>query len=72
MQFLNLGGDVHILVAGHNAQSVADAASKLTGVAKVLYAENAILYENQLAEPMGALIYSLSWKVMIILLHRRL
>ena len=54
-----LSGDVHVLVAGHNAQSVADAATKLTGVAKVLYAENAI-FEHQLAEPMGALIHSLA------------
>ena len=54
-----LGGEIHVLVAGHNAQSVADSATKLAGVAKVLYAEN-VVYENQLAEPMGALIYSLA------------
>ena len=54
-----LGGDVHVLVAGHNAQSVAESAAKLTGVTKVLHAEN-VVYENQLAEPMGALIHSLA------------
>ncbi|MCO5396687.1 electron transfer flavoprotein subunit alpha/FixB family protein [Ralstonia soli] len=34
-----IGGDVHILVAGHNAQSVASAAVKIPGVAKVLLAD---------------------------------
>ncbi|MEX3946088.1 electron transfer flavoprotein subunit alpha/FixB family protein, partial [Paraburkholderia sp. BR10937] len=31
-----IGGDVHVLVAGHNAQAAADAAAKIAGVAKVL------------------------------------
>ncbi len=35
------GGDVHVLVAGHNAGGAAEAASKLTGVTKVLLAEAA-------------------------------
>ena len=34
-----IGGDVHVLVAGHNAQGAADAAAKLPGVAKVLLAD---------------------------------
>ncbi|MGI4812630.1 MAG: electron transfer flavoprotein subunit alpha/FixB family protein [Janthinobacterium lividum] len=34
-----LGGDVHVLVAGHGAQAAADAAAKLPGVAKVLLAD---------------------------------
>jgi electron transfer flavoprotein alpha subunit len=34
-----LGGEVHVLVAGHNAQSAADAAAKIAGVAKVLLAD---------------------------------
>jgi electron transfer flavoprotein alpha subunit len=33
------GGDVHVLVAGHNAQGAADAAAKVAGVAKVLLAD---------------------------------
>ena len=33
------GGDVHILVAGHNAASVAQAAAQVAGVAKVLHAD---------------------------------
>ena len=34
-----LGGDVHVLVAGHDAQGAAQAASQLAGVAKVLLAD---------------------------------
>jgi electron transfer flavoprotein alpha subunit len=34
-----LGGDCHVLVAGHGAQAVAQAASQLAGVARVLVAE---------------------------------
>ncbi|TCF98706.1 electron transfer flavoprotein subunit alpha, partial [Paraburkholderia steynii] len=34
-----IGGDVHVLVAGHNAQGAADAAAKVAGVAKVLLAD---------------------------------
>jgi len=34
-----IGGEVHVLVAGNNCQSVADSASKVQGVSKVLLAE---------------------------------
>ncbi len=34
-----LGGDVHVLVAGHDARSAADAAAKVAGVASVLLVE---------------------------------
>lgn len=34
-----IGGDIHVLVAGYHARSVADAAAKVTGVRKVLLAE---------------------------------
>jgi electron transfer flavoprotein alpha subunit len=54
-----IGGDVHILVAGAGAKPAADAAAKLSGVAKVLLAEDASL-ANRLAEPLAALIVSLS------------
>ncbi len=54
-----LGGDVHVLVAGQNCKSAADAAAKLDGIAKVLVAEDAA-YERQLAEPVAALIVSLA------------
>ncbi len=54
-----IGGDVHVLVAGSGAKSAADQASKLTGVSKVLLAEATELQER-LAEPMAALIVSLA------------
>ena len=40
-QALNVvgGGDVHVLVAGHDAQAAADAAAKISGVSKVLLAD---------------------------------
>ena len=34
-----IGGDVHVLVAGSNAQAAADAAAKIAGVSKVLLAD---------------------------------
>jgi len=34
-----IGGDIHVLIAGSNAQAAADAASKIVGVAKVLLAD---------------------------------
>lgn len=33
------GGEIHILVAGHNAKAAADAAAQITGVTKVLLAD---------------------------------
>src|SRR6195256_1689164 len=54
-----IGGDVHVLVAGSGAKAVADAAAKLDGVAKVLLADGAA-YEHGLAEPIAALIVSLA------------
>jgi electron transfer flavoprotein alpha subunit len=50
-----LGGDVHLLVAGKGAQAVADAAAKVAGVAKVLLADDSA-YENALAENVAPLI----------------
>lgn len=54
-----IGGDVHVLVAGIGARPAAEAAAQIAGVAKVLLAEDASL-EHQLAEPLGALILSLA------------
>ncbi|KVA52950.1 electron transfer flavoprotein subunit beta [Burkholderia cepacia] len=34
-----VGGDIHVLVAGHNAQAAADAAAKIADVSKVLLAD---------------------------------
>jgi electron transfer flavoprotein alpha subunit len=54
-----IGGDVHVLVAGKGAKAAADAAAKLSGVSKVLLADNDDL-ANNLAEPLADLIVSLS------------
>ena len=54
-----MGGDVHVLVAGQNCKAVAAAAAKLESVAKVLLAD-AAPYEHMLAEPVAALIVSLA------------
>ncbi|WP_416797122.1 electron transfer flavoprotein subunit alpha/FixB family protein [Ciceribacter azotifigens] len=54
-----IGGDVHVLVAGSGAKPAADAAAKLSGVSKVLLADDAAL-ANNLAEPLAALIVSLA------------
>ncbi|AGB72632.1 MULTISPECIES: electron transfer flavoprotein subunit alpha/FixB family protein [Rhizobium] len=54
-----IGGDIHVLVAGAGAQAAAEQAAKLAGVSKVLVAEDASL-ANNLAEPLAALIVSLS------------
>jgi len=43
------GGDVHILVAGHNARAAADAAAQIAGVSKVLLAD-AAQFADGLAE----------------------
>ena len=54
-----IGGDVHVLVAGSGAQAAADSAAKLAGISKVLLADDASL-ANNLAEPLAALIVSLA------------
>jgi electron transfer flavoprotein alpha subunit len=54
-----MGGDVHVLVAGHKADGAAKAAAKLAGVKKVLHLESAAL-ERPLAEPMAAVIVALA------------
>ena len=36
---LQAGGNVHVLVAGHNAKAAADAAAQIAGVTKVLLAD---------------------------------
>src|SRR3954447_4507901 len=53
-----LGGDVHILVAGHEAGEAAKAASQIPGVKKVLHADAPALAEF-LAENVAALVVSL-------------
>ena len=46
-------GDVHVLVAGHNAGAAAAAAAQIAGVSKVLHAEDAS-FEHGLAESVAA------------------
>jgi electron transfer flavoprotein alpha subunit len=53
-----LGGDVHILVAGHNCKAAAEAAATLEGVAKVLVADAPQL-EHGLAEEVAAVVVPL-------------
>ena len=50
---LACGGDVHVLVAGHNAAGAAQAAAQIAGVSKVLHADGATLGE-QLGENVAA------------------
>ncbi len=54
-----IGSDVHVLVAGSNAKAAAEQAAKLSGVSKVLLADDTSL-GNNLAEPLAALIVSLA------------
>lgn len=53
-----IGGDIEVLVAGHNCQPAAKAAAKLSGVAKVLVADAPQLAHG-LAEEVSALIVPL-------------
>ena len=54
-----IGGDVVVLVAGAGCQAVADQASQVAGVSKVLLADNAV-YANQLAENVAKLVVGLA------------
>jgi electron transfer flavoprotein alpha subunit len=56
---LKIGGDVHVLIAGHNAQGAADAAAKIPGVAKVLLADAPQLADG-LAENVEATVLSIA------------
>jgi electron transfer flavoprotein alpha subunit len=56
---LACGGDVHVLVAGHNAGAAAAAAAQVAGVAKVLHADGASLAEG-LAENVAAQVLALA------------
>jgi electron transfer flavoprotein alpha subunit len=50
-----IGGDITVLVAGANCGAAAEAAAKVSGVDKVLVADN-VAYEHQLAENVSLLI----------------
>ncbi|CAN7656593.1 electron transfer flavoprotein subunit alpha/FixB family protein [Acidovorax sp. LjRoot38] len=53
------GGDVHVLVAGHNAGAAAQAAAQIAGVAKVIHADAAGL-EHSLAENVAAQVLAIA------------
>ena len=53
------GGDVHVLVAGHNAAAAAAAAAAITGVAKVIHADSPA-FANGLAENVTAQVVSMA------------
>ncbi|MGY2184528.1 Electron transfer flavoprotein subunit alpha [compost metagenome] len=54
-----IGGDIHLLVAGANVSGAAEAAAKIVGVSKVLVADNAA-YAHQLPENVAPLIVELA------------
>jgi electron transfer flavoprotein alpha subunit len=54
-----IGGDIHVLVAGQDCAAAGEAASKITGVAKVLVA-NSAEYANGIAENLTPLVLSLA------------
>jgi len=54
-----IGGDIHVLVAGANARAVADHAAKITGVSKVLLAESPALVDS-LAENVAKQVLALA------------
>jgi electron transfer flavoprotein alpha subunit len=53
------GGEVHILVVGHNAADAANAAAKISGVSKVFLADGA-QFADGLAEPIAAQVVSMA------------
>ena len=54
-----IGEDIHILVAGKDCASIANDASKIEGVSKVLLCDDE-MYQNHLAEPYADLIVSIA------------
>ena len=54
-----LGGDIHLLVAGSGSGAVAEAATRIAGVSKVLHADS-VEYENSIAENLAPLMVGLA------------
>ncbi len=54
-----IGGAIHVLVAGSGLRAAAEQASELAGVERVLLADSAV-YDHVLAEPVAALILGLA------------
>ena len=53
------GGDVHVLVAGHNAAAAAQAAAQIAGVTKVIHADSEALAHG-LAENVAAQVLAIA------------
>ncbi len=56
---LQCGGDVHVLIAGHNAAAAAQAAAQIAGVSKVLHVEG-VGFEHGLAENVAAQVLAIA------------
>ena len=56
---LKIGGDIHVLIAGHNARAAADAAANIAGVSKVMLADAPQL-EAGLAENIEATVIGIA------------
>ncbi|CUX48545.1 electron transfer flavoprotein subunit alpha [Agrobacterium tumefaciens str. Cherry 2E-2-2] len=56
---LQIGGEIHVLVAGSDIAAAATSAATLGGVSKVIVADSPTL-ANNLAEPLAALLFSLA------------
>ena len=54
-----IGGDIDVLVAGHDCTAVAQAAANISGVTRVIVADKSC-YEHQLAENVSALVVELA------------
>ena len=54
-----IGGEVHVLVAGHNAGAAAQAAAQIAGVSKVIHADGASLADG-LAENVAAQVLAIA------------
>ncbi|NWL77804.1 electron transfer flavoprotein subunit alpha, partial [Pseudomonas taiwanensis] len=54
-----IGGDIHVLVAGQGVGAAAEAAAKVAGVSKVLVADHAA-YAHQLPENVAPLVASIA------------
>jgi electron transfer flavoprotein alpha subunit len=56
---IQCGGDVHVLIAGLNADVIAQAAARISGVTKVLHADG-VQFEHGLAENVAAQVLSVA------------
>ena len=56
---IEIGGDIDVLIAGSDCDSVAESASQIAGVSKVLVA-NKECYKDALAENIGNLVVELA------------